>query len=73
MVIVKKTWNKISEILNKNNSKKSKFPEYFKLNVDYDINENGIKSTETVSINISDKKTIADQFNAYFSNIGPEL
>ena len=62
----KKTWNNISEILNKNNSKKSKFPEHFKLNLDYSINENGIKSTETVSINISDKKTRADQFNVYF-------
>ena len=26
-----------------------------------------------MSINISDEKTIADQFNVYFANIGPNL
>jgi len=68
----KKTWNKISEVLNKNH-KKSKFPEHFKLDINYNVHTNSEKATKNVSINISDKKTIADQFNVYFANIGPNL
>ena len=68
----KKTWNKISEVLNKN-GKKSKFPEFFKIDIKQNSLLNGKKVEKTTSIKISDKKTIADQFNVYFANIGPNL
>ena len=68
----KKTWNKISEVLNRNR-KKSKFPEFFKIDVKQNSILNGKKVEKTTSIKISDKKTIADQFNVYFANIGPNL
>ena len=68
----KKTWNKISEVLNKKR-KKSKFPEFFKIDIKQNSLLDGKKVEKTTSIKISDKKTIADQFNVYFANIGPNL
>ena len=55
----KKTWNKISEVVNKNH-KKSKFPEHFKIDKIDNVHTNGEKNEKNVSIKISDKKTIAD-------------
>ena len=68
----KRTWNKISEVLNKNH-KKSKFPFFFRIDIKQNAHLNGNNVEKTISLKISDKKTIADQFNVYFANIGPNL
>ena len=53
----KRTWNKISEVLNRNR-KKSKFPEFFKIDIKQNSLLNGKKVEKTTSIKISDKKQL---------------
>ena len=54
---IKKTWNMINSVLNKNHHNGAEFPKFFCVNNTY----------------IADRKQIADCFNRYFTNIGSEL
>ena len=68
----KQTWNTISEILNKK-TKNSSFPSHFNQEVFTEKSINGVKTKQSVILKIADKQTIADQFNVFFSTIGPNL
>ena len=68
----RKTWSVISDILNKNR-KKAEFPGHFIVNVQTSNNSPNRNEPTTIDIKITDKQTIADQFNVFFSNIGPTL
>ena len=68
----KKTWNTISDILNKK-QKNTTFPSHFNQEVFYEEKTNGTKTKKHIAIKISDKQTISDQFNVFFSTIGSNL
>ena len=54
---LKNTWITIKDILNKQNKNKHNFPEHFQIDGN----------------NVSDKETIANKFNIFFSKIGPNV
>ena len=69
----RKTWGVISDILNKNR-KKTEFPGHFLTKVQTNSTSiQGESENIDITIKISDKQTIADQFNVFFANIGPNL
>ena len=54
---LKNTWITIKDILNKKSNNKHNFPEHFKID----------------GSTVSDKETIANKFNLFFCNIGPNV
>ena len=70
----KNTWKTISTVLNRK-SQKDELPQYFMYEDAkyYKRNENGEKIETSVSLKLSDEKTIADQFNIFFGHIGKKL
>ena len=70
----KQTWKTISLVLNKK-SKKEDLPQYFLYDdiIYQGKNDKGENIPQKVEVKISDGKTIADQFNIYFGEIGMKL
>jgi len=68
----KKTWNTISDILSKK-QRHTAFPSHFNHEVFYTKEIDGIKTKQSVMLKITNKQTIADQFNVFFSTIGSNL
>ena len=62
----KRTWQLLREITGKK-AKKSDPPSYFKKKIESLIGEDG------TTIKITDHQTIANEFNNYFANVGPNL
>ena len=65
----KQTWNTISEILNNKKIKHSSFPSHFNQEVFTEKSINGVKTKQSVTLKITDKQTIADQFNVFFQQL----
>ena len=70
----KKTWSTISTVLNRK-SKKGDLPQYFLSDEIkyYETGEGGERILRNVTIKLTDEKTIADQFNIFFGEIGEKL
>ena len=62
----KKTWKLLREITGQK-SKKSDPPSYFKKKIER------LNGKDDTTIKITDDKTIANEFNNYFANVGPNL
>ena len=63
--ISKSTWKLLNEITGRK-SKKSELPSYFKKII-------STKDFENLEIKLEDDQTIANEFNAYFANVGSSL
>lgn len=61
----KNTWKLLNQVAGRK-TKKSELPSYFKKVIQ-------LKDKSKIEIKIRDDKTIADQFNIYFANIGKDL
>ena len=61
----KTTWKLLNEITGRK-SKKSELPSYFKKTI-------STKDFENLEIKLEDDQTIANEFNAYFANVGSSL
>ena len=70
----KNTWKMISSVLNRKN-KKQDLPQFFVSDdiLYYEKNAEGKKVERITNIKLTDEKTIADQFNVFFSQIGEKL
>jgi len=68
---VKKNWKLLNEITG-HKAKKSDPPSYFKKKIDRikPVREN---DSDDITIKITDDNSIANEFNNYFANIGPDL
>ena len=66
----KNTWKLINEAVGRK-IKKHELPNYFNKVISY--NDTATNEKQTVEIKIVDEKAIANEFNQYFANIGPNL
>jgi len=71
---IKKTWDTISTILNRNKKNKENFPSHFLLQTSKEVtNTDGTVTKSIVEEKVTNKTQIANHFNDYFSNIGNKL
>ena len=68
----KQTWKLLNDITGRK-AKKSELPSYFKKQIPLPKDKYTQKEKEPLEIKITNHQTIADEFNLYFSGVGPTL